>query len=135
MANEQVNRVTRSLVCGSLTIGGTVQTVLSDYVVTVQKTIPGSTVVQIDVPLSLATVLGMGMECDNDCTVETNTHGIGAQDTLTMKAKQPLIWVTGDPDNLKFLSGNVTSFYVTTGLAPVLFRFGAAIDATPGLLG
>jgi hypothetical protein len=138
MANEQSSRVNRSLAVGTLTIGGTVQTVLTDAVVTVQKTVPIGANSRFDVALDLTTVQAMAIEVDNDCDVYTNDVSSGSPDDhLVLKAKQPLIWATGDPATLKFLAGDdsthkVTAFYITTAL-PTLFKFGAAIDSTPVL--
>src|SRR5712691_672558 len=114
MANEQSSRVTRSLVVGTLTIGGTVQTVLTDAVVTVQKTVPIGANSRFDLALDLSTVQAMAIEVDNDCDVYTNAASTGSpQDHLVLKAKQPLIWAVGDPAALQFLSDDITAFYVT----------------------
>jgi hypothetical protein len=136
MANEQSNRVTRSATIGGITIGGTVQTVLANGAVTFSQTIGTVTNGVIDITVDTTTVQLMAIEADNDCDVYTNAASGGSYDDhLVLKARQPLIWATGDPAALKFMTGDdsdhiVTVFYITTTTATLL-KFAAAVDNTP----
>src|SRR5690349_9491926 len=138
MANEQSNKVTKTATIAGLSIGGTVQTVLADAAVTFSKTISTGTDREIDLNVDTTTVQLMAIEADNDCDVYTNANHSGSfDDHLQLKARQPLIWSTGDPAEAKFMTGDgtnhiVTKFYVTTTTATLL-KFGAAIDSTPVL--
>jgi hypothetical protein len=138
MANEQSNRVTKAATIAGLTMGGTVQTVLADGAVTFSKTIATLTDAHIAINLDTTTVQLMAIEADNDCDVYTNAiHSGSYDDHLVLKARQPLIWATGDPAGLKFMTGDdslhiITAFYVTTTTATLL-KFGAAVDSTPVL--
>jgi hypothetical protein len=133
MANEMTANVNRSLKVGALTIGGTVQNVLHDGVVNFSKTIPAGTNAEIDISVDVSTVLAMAIEGDNDCDIYTNAVSSGSYDDhLVLKAKQPLIWATGDPASLQFFTTDVTKLYVTCA-APTLLKFGAALDSTPVL--
>jgi hypothetical protein len=133
MANEQSNRVTKTATIAGLSIGGTVQTVLADGAITFSKTISTGSDRRIDISVDVSTVQLMAIEADNDCDVYTNAVSGGAYDDhLVLKARQPLIWATGDPADLKWLTVDVTAFYVNTTTATLL-KFGAAVDSTPVL--
>jgi hypothetical protein len=131
MANEQSTKVNRSVTIGGVSIGGTVQTVTTDLVTAFQKTIPTGTNTEVDITVDISTCKVMAIEADNDCTVKTNSTS-APDDTLALKARQPLIWADGDPSGLQFLTADVTKFYVTTTTATLL-KFGSASDSTPVL--
>jgi hypothetical protein len=133
MANEQSNRVTKTATIAGMTIGGTVQTVLADAAVTFSKTISIGIDRRVDITVDVSAVQLMAIEADNDCDVYTNAIAGGAYDDhLVLKARQPLIWATGDPADLKWLTEDVTALYVTATVATLL-KFAAAIDSTPVL--
>jgi hypothetical protein len=130
-------RVSQSVNFGAGTIGGTVGIVSSDLVEYVEAKLLASGEREIDVNVDVSAVKLYALEADQDCTVRTNDDSEGSPtDTITLKAKQPLIWRDGDPASSKFLGGvshdtDITALYVTVGGEDTTIKFGALIDATP----
>jgi hypothetical protein len=129
MANEQSSKINKTMTIAGMAIGGTVQTVSADLAVTFSKTLPTGTNHRIDLSIPVAAIKAVAIEADNDCTIKTN-ETVEPPDEIELKAKQPLIWATGDPAELLYLTTDVTAFYVTTTTSTLL-KFGAAIDSTP----
>jgi hypothetical protein len=121
------------LSAGGVTVGGTVQSVLADLVTTLSKIVPaGATNIEFDVAVDVSAVKAAGIEASRDCTVKTNSTS-APDDTLSLVAGVPLIWVTGDAATF-FLTADVTKFYITTPAGTdTTFKFTAAIDSTPVL--
>lgn len=102
-----------------------------------QKIPAESTNLQIKKPTcTIAINRVQAIVADKDCVVKTNSTSdvavSGTNDILDLKANQPLEWVTGDPDNKKFLSANVTNWYITCQLATMLTII-ICDDATPDI--
>lgn len=130
MAGEQNARVTRALV-GGISVGGTVQTIPANSQIAFQETIAiNQTNHEIDIAVTLANVQAMALEANQDCSVKTNSTG-SPQETISLKANTPLIWVLGDLAAAKFFAGDITKFYVTTGGVATIFKFLAFMDQTP----
>ena len=101
---------------------------------TFKQIIPAnSTNAQITKPdVTLANCQLMAIGASQDCTVTTNAASTGSpQETLALKKDAPLSWKTGDPSANKFLSGNVTDWYVTTGGTATLLTIIIAEDSSP----
>lgn len=128
VANELISRISKSLSIAGTTVGGTVQTVLGDEAVVVQKSLAIGTNLEIDVAVNLSQVVAMGIEADKDCTVKTN-NSTTPDDTVVLKAGQPLMWITGDPAGTQFFTADVTKFFVTTTVVTVV-KFVASLTAT-----
>jgi hypothetical protein len=130
-------RVSQSVNFGAGSIGGTVALVESDLIEYVEVELLASGERQVDVVVDVSAVQLYAIEADQDCTVRTNDDSGGSPtDTIALKAKQPLIWRSGDPNGRKFLGGashdtDITALYVTVGGEDTTVKFGALIDATP----
>lgn len=130
MANEQTARVSKSVSIGGITIGGIVASVVGDTAIVFQKAFPIGTNVEADVNLiDVSRVTIAAIESSTDCTVLTNSTG-SPDDTLTLKANQPLIWRTNDPAGALFLTVDVTKIYVTNAAATVI-KLAVLQDTTP----
>ena len=129
MAGELSNRIGATATIAGVAFGGTTLTVLADGGTAMQKTLGIVTNGEFDVPVDISTVLCMAIEADNDCTVKTNSTS-APTDTIALKAKSPLIWATGYPAGMQFLSADVTKFYITTTVATII-KFAAGTDTTP----
>jgi hypothetical protein len=135
MAGELSAKLTRSIQIGGITIGGLVETILSDGQVQNQKTVPASsTNAEFDVAVTIANVKAIALWADKDCTVKTNSTSV-PDETLALKANSPMVWSSTDPVAGKFITHDITKLYVTTGAADTLLKFGAAVDSTPVLPG
>lgn len=64
--------------------------------------------------VDLNTCICMAIIANKACTVKTNSTS-DPDDTLSLAANVPLIWMSGDLDAAKFLSANVSNWYITTG--------------------
>jgi hypothetical protein len=85
---------------------------------TFRQKLPLSTNRQIVKPLcTIAINKCQAVVADKDCTLKTNsTSGTpveGTNDVLALSANVPQEWIYGDPDNKKFLTANVTVWYIT----------------------
>ena len=71
---------------------------------------------------------------DKDCTLKTNsTSGTpveGTNDVLALVANTPQEWIVGDPVNKKFLTADVTIWYITCPVDTTLTII-ICDDATP----
>lgn len=133
MAGENVINRTQSLTGGGVTVGGVTEAATADNVNVFKKTIPAnSTNARIDFPITLDTLIAIGIVANKDVTVKTNSTSSPA-DTLTLAANKPLIYVASDPDDNLFLSADVTSLYVTTGAAATEVKIVAGVNSTPVL--
>ena len=133
MAGEFTSSVNTTVKLGTLTIGGTVQAILGDQLIDVSKILPTvSTDVEIDLAIDVSAVQLMALETDQDATVKTNSTS-APDDTLALKAKQPLIWTKDQPTAIRFFSADVTKLYVTTTVAQTAIKFGALLSIVPSL--
>lgn len=124
-------RVSQSVNFGAGTIGGTIGLVSTELVTYVEATLAANDEIEIDLTVDVSAIKLAALEADKDCTVRTNANHLGSpDDTIALKAKQPLIWRDGDPTAL-FLTADVTKFFVTTGADETVIKFGAMVDATP----
>jgi len=131
MAGELSNRIGATATIAGVAFGGTTLTVLADGGTSVQKTLGIGTDLEFDVVVDISTVQCMAIEADNDCTVKVNSTSSPTPE-IALKAKSPLIWAVGYPAGMKFMTVDVTNFYVTTTVATV-FKFAAGTDTTPVL--
>ena len=115
-----------------VSIGGISQTISAEGGEVYDGSIAASqTNVEIAIPdVDLATCTCMAIIADKDTTVKTNSTG-APDNTLSLKANVPLFWMTGDLAGNKFLTINVTKWYVTTGAATTKLKILIASDATP----
>lgn len=102
---------------------------------TFRQKMPLSTNRQIKKPLcTIAINKVQAIVADKDCTVKTNstsdTAVEGTNDVLELLANTPLSWIEGDPDNQKFLTANVTNWYITCPVNTTLTII-ICDDATP----
>lgn len=113
-------------------IGGITQTVAVNAGGVFDDTIAANqTNLQIDLPLvDLTTCTVMAVVADKDCTLETNS-GSSPTDTLALKANVPLTWITGDLADNKFLSADVTGWFITTGASTTKLKILIGSDGTP----
>jgi hypothetical protein len=129
-------RVSQTVNFGAGSIGGTVALLENDLIEYVEVSLLASGERQVDVVVDVSAVQLYAIEADQDCTVRTNDDSGGTPtDTIALKAKQPLIWRSGDPNGRKFLGGvshdtDITALYVTVGGEDTTVKFGALIDAT-----
>ena len=126
-----INR-SQSLSGFGVSIGGITQTISANAGGVFDDTIAANqTNLQIDLPLvDLTTCTVMAVVADKDCTLETNS-GTSPTDTLALKANVPLSWMTGDLADNKFLSADVTAWFITTGAAATKLKILIASDGTP----
>lgn len=117
---------------GGLSLGGITQTISANAVEIFDDTISANQtnaqVLTPDVDLTTCTV--MAIVADKDCTVKTN-NSTTPDDTLALKANVPLSWMTGDLADNKFLTEDVTIWYVTTGASATKLKILIGSDATP----
>lgn len=131
MAGEFTCRVTHTFVIGSLSIGGTVQTILCDQLLDVSKTLPDDTNIEIDVAFPIAGVQVVAIEANHDCTLMSNDPEY-PDDTLDLKANQALSWAIGEPDATRLFTVDVTKLYVTTTVSTAL-KIGVGLNVFPSL--
>ena len=81
-----------------------------------------------DVDLLTCTV--MAISADKDCTIKTNSTSTPG-DTILVKANKLLSWFSGDLAGDKFLTVDVTKWYVTTGGAATKLKILIVSDPTP----
>lgn len=89
-----------------------------------------STDLQIDVALDISALSMLCIVCDRDITLETNS-GSAADDTIALKAGEPLLWWSNSPLALP-LTVDVVSIFATlaAGTAATL-SIRALHDSTP----
>lgn len=136
MASE--TKVTRSvsITGGGVTVGGVSEQVSVDNLASFKKLIPANTTnAQLVKPdVTFANIKVIAIVANKDMTVCTNAASTGAPtETLSLKANKMLHWMFGDPAANKWLSANVTDWYVTTGGEDTLLTILIAEDATPVL--
>ncbi len=126
-----INR-SQSLSGFGISIGGVSQTVAVEGGEVFDGTIAASqTNVEVSTPdVDLTTCSVMAIVADKDCTVKTNSTS-APDDTLALKANIPLTWITGDLADNKFLTADVTKWYVTTGAAATKLKILIGSDPTP----
>lgn len=126
-----INR-SQSLSGFGISIGGVSQTVAVEGGEVFDGTIAASqTNVEVSTPdVDLTTCTVMAIVADKDCTVKTNSTS-APDDTLVLKANIPLTWITGDLADNKFLTADVTKWYVTTGAAATKLKILIGSDPTP----
>jgi 1,4-dihydroxy-2-naphthoyl-CoA synthase len=129
MANEATVRVSQSVSFGAGTIGGVVGAVVAEEVVYFAKELAASTTHEIGFAIDVSDVKVAAMECTQDVTVKTN-NSTSPDDTIALKANQPLIWRFGDPTAL-FLTVDTTKLFVIVGGTAATFKAGVGLEATP----
>lgn len=115
-----------------INLGGITQTIAVEGGEVYDGSIAASqTNLEIAIPdVDLTTCTVMAIVADKDTTVKTNSTS-APDDTLALKANVPLTWMTGDLADNKFLSADVTKWYVTTGAATTKLKILIGSDATP----
>jgi LytS/YehU family sensor histidine kinase len=126
MAGETTIRLTRSVQFGVGTVGGIVETVTPDTTNYFQQTFGVVSNIAIPMVVTLSTALIIAISADKDCTLETNNAST-PDDTLTLKANQPLIFRSGSGDT-NFLTEDVTSFFITTSVANTTIKIGVGAN-------
>lgn len=136
MAGESKLNRNISISGGGVTVGGVTEQIEVDNIQTFSKTIPknltDAVVQKPEVDFSECKL--MAIVASKDCTVKTNST-ISPAETLELKANRPLHWIEGDPTANKFLSVDVTVWYVTTGGEDTLLKIIIGEDGTPGISG
>lgn len=108
------------------TIASTTDTYTADAEYALDDVVAASTTnKEFDLALTKNNIKSMVLYSDQAVTINTNSTGAGASDTIVLAAKIQLVWNTDSHFSIPF-SGNVTKFYVTNsgGVAANLkFRF------------
>lgn len=127
-------KVTRSMVVSGLgiSLGGISESQdLNGGEIFDDTILANQTDVEISTPdVDLTTCSLMAVIADKDCTLKTNSTST-PDDTLALKANKLLSWFTGDLAGDKFLTADVTKWYVTTGPSATKLKILIGSDATP----
>lgn len=113
MAGEPTVTVTRSIRNGSITVGGTVETITTaPYVPYYSETFGVVTDQEIDIGLTITKMKGVGIVADKACTLKTNSTS-SPGNTFVLVANKPIIWASGDA-SANPVTVDITKFYLTT---------------------
>jgi hypothetical protein len=109
------------------TIASTTDTYTADAEYVIDETIAASTTnKEIDMTLTKANIKSLCLYSDQAVTVNTNSTGAGASDTIVLAAKVQLVWNTDSHFTIPLSPTTVSKFYITNSggvAANIKFRF------------
>lgn len=133
MAGEVTTKVIRTITIGTFVIGGNERSLVADYILNLQKSVPAnSTDIEFVVNIDVSEVKAIGLIADQNCTIETN-NASSPSNTIALIANNPLLWTSDDPTTLAFFTVDVNKIFVTTGANATVVKLAVAIDSTPVL--
>lgn len=113
MAGEPLVTITRSMKHGSITVGGTIESITNaPFVPYYSETFGVVTDQEIDIALLIAKMKGIAIVADKACTLKTNSTS-SPGNTFTLTANKPIIWASGDA-SANPVTVDITKFYLTT---------------------